>query len=431
MKEGMVQASVSGRLTLSILCLFISLPLLSQTGIGRSLTDQWSESPAPNTYRALLPASPAVEDPDGTALMSFYGSLLRTKFGEGVTRIIHYGDSHVSADIMTGILRNYFQRDFGDAGPGFIFAGKPYPYYSRGRVELRASSGWRTEGSRHADSGLDGFFGLAGLSFTAERPGERIWITANSSSFDLYFLYCPAAGSVEILLNGTLVATGLSLESSQVQAGYVKVGAGRLGRHTLEVRTAGDRPVRLYGVVAENGHAGVTYDAFGINGARAPRLLGWDWELLKNNLNRRRPALIIVSYGSNEVGDASLDLAVYRRQFTRVLNSLRRAAPNASVLVVAPPDRAVMTTDGRWRSMEPMEALVEVQRQAAFETGAAFFDLFRAMGGPGAVNAWASLDQPLAQRDRVHMTNAGYKVLADLLYAELIRAFNSYAATSQ
>src|SRR5204863_9746540 len=93
-----------------------------------------------------------IENPSGRALESFYQSLALTfaqrETGENdnpaITRISHYGDSHVAADILTGALRRYFRRDFGDAGPGFILAGHPWSWYSRSGVESSASFGWQS-----------------------------------------------------------------------------------------------------------------------------------------------------------------------------------------------------------------------------------------------------------------------------------------------
>ena len=52
------------------------------------------------------------------ALDAFYEALRRTERGEpgAVTRIVHYGDSPTTADLITGDARRLFQKQFGDAG---------------------------------------------------------------------------------------------------------------------------------------------------------------------------------------------------------------------------------------------------------------------------------------------------------------------------
>jgi lysophospholipase L1-like esterase len=63
--------------------------------------------------------------------------------------------------------------------------------------------------------------------------------------------------------------------------------------------------------------------------------------------------------------------------------------------------------------------------------GAAFFDLFRAMGGTGSIARWATAPSPLAQPDHVHLTQTGYRMVAEWIYAELMRGFLANAANAK
>src|SRR5438552_13810699 len=92
----------------------------------------------------------SIEDPSNQAMLGFYQSLARAFQGEWVTRIIHYGDSHVAADILTGELRRQLQLCFGEAGAGFVLPGRPWPGYSRPGVTSQASAGWQTDGLTRA-----------------------------------------------------------------------------------------------------------------------------------------------------------------------------------------------------------------------------------------------------------------------------------------
>lgn len=169
----------------------------------------------------------------------------------------------------------------------------------------------------------------------------------------------------------------------------------------------------------------VAYEAKGSNGARATKPLGWNWDKIAESFIDNQPALIVVAYGSNEVGDADLDLDEYQTQFETLLQHCKAAAPEASLLVLAPPDRATYRNQ-RWRTIPILQALIDTQRTAAFNEGAAFWDQFAAMGGAGSVNRWAQLSPKLAQKDRVHLTLAGYQLIADALYAELQFEYEKY-----
>jgi lysophospholipase L1-like esterase len=369
--------------------------------------------------RVLTSASHSIEDPTGRALLRFYDSLERSYLGEWVTRIVHYGDSHVAADILTGALRRELQLCFGDAGTGFVLPGRQF---YRAGVDTKISQGWHTDGLTQASLAADGRLGLAGVSLSAYEPGEWIRVTATGSYFDIYLLKQPGGGAVDVLLDGVVRKPHVSLVSRTNESGYIEIVADIGSVHTLEIRTTSAGLTRIFGIAVERNRAGVVYDALGINGARASRPRRWDWRLLASNLKRRDPDLIIVAYGSNEVSDPDLDLEEYTATFRTLLRQFHEAAPRASLLVISPPDRALRVR-GAWKTISRMPALVEAQRRAAFEAGAAFYDLLNAMGGAGSIEQWATELKPLAQSDRVHLTSAGYRLVAGWLNSELMRGY--------
>jgi lysophospholipase L1-like esterase len=381
---------------------------------------------SPRSHDAARHATPIIEDPSG-AMAAFYAALSRAERGESVARILHFGDSHVAADLLTGALRRDLQDCFGDGGAGFILAGKPYSYYTRPGVQMQASGGWRVNGLSEASLADDGRFGLAGISFTAVDVGESFRVTAPSRRFILYLLKQPGGGAVTIYLDGLVRQRNLSLNAARSEAAYAEIIAASETTHTLDVTITRPGSARVLGVDVQRDAPGVIYDALGINGARLRRLLQWDWRILSSNLNHTAPDLIILAYGSNEAGDADLNLDEYRGRLLALLAQLRTAAPNASLLVIAPPDRATRIGKG-WQTIARMPALVAAERQATAEAGAAFFDLFHTMGGAGAMARWASERPALAQPDRVHLTPAGYQRVAGWLYEALMRGWLSSLA---
>jgi lysophospholipase L1-like esterase len=366
--------------------------------------------------------SSRIEDPTRRAMRSFYAALASTQRGEWVTRIVHYGDSHVAADILTSALRRSLQSCFGDAGPGFVLAGQPWSWHSRAGLVSRASSGWQADGLTQASLAADGRLGLAGVSLTASNPGEWISLTAAGRYFEVYVLKQPGGGAIDISLDAADWKRNFSLRSKTTEADYIEIVADDDSIHKIEIRTRTSGPARIFGIAIEGERAGVVYDALGINGARASRPVLWDWNVLSNNLERRDPDLIVVAYGSNEVTDPDLHLEEYTASFARLLERFHEAAPRASILVLGPLDRAVRV-GGRWKTASRMSSLVEAQRRAALKVGAAFYDLFNAMGGSGSVERWTNLREPLAQADRVHLTAAGYRLVAGWLYGEIRRSY--------
>jgi lysophospholipase L1-like esterase len=356
-------------------------------------------------------------------MRGFYESLSRSFQGEGVTRIAHYGDSHVAADILTGALRQELQLWFGDGGAGLVMPGLPWPpAYRRAGVAIQATSGWHVEGLTQASTVADGRLGFAGLALSARTQNESVTVKATGSYFDIYAMKQPGGGSISVWLDGVVKKRNISLVAAAGEFICIEVVAEAGSLHTLELTTTSAGHTRIFGIAIERNSPGVVYDALGINGARATRPLRWDWNLLRASLARRDPDLIVVAYGSNEVGDSDLDLNEYQASFTALLERFHQAAPRASLLVIGPPDREWRTRLG-WRTIPRLHGLVEAQRRAAFEAGAAFYDLFRAMGGEGSIERWARQPPPLAQADRVHLTSGGYKLVGDWLFSELMNGY--------
>jgi lysophospholipase L1-like esterase len=366
-----------------------------------------------------------IEDPTGQAMNRFYSALNATLTKSNnngqpaVTRILHYGDSHVAADIFTGSLRRHFTADFGSAGPGYIVPG--LAWYSRAGVVSGSSSGWHVDGLAQPDTSTDGRLGIAGVALSTTQPDQRLWLSAECSTFDLYLLRQPGGGRIQVSLDGATYEV-VSLKSDRASPFYVRVASNTRDRHAVEIRSIESGLVKVMGIAVELDGPGVVYDALGINGARATRPLSWDWDILASSLGRRHPDLIVLSYGTNEAGDQDLDLDGYRKRYSEVISRFHSAAPGASILVMAPPDRA-RRMGNRWVSIPAMARLVSAQREAAFSSGAAFCDLYDEMGGPGSIENWAAAGRGLAGPDRVHLTRAGYHVVADALYHGLEGAY--------
>jgi len=362
-------------------------------------------------------ADAPIENP--AALVPFFEQLHRLQAGEltAPLRILHYGDSHTAADEWTGSLRNYFQEKFGDGGSGYSLAGRPWKSYRR--IDLRggASSGWRTEGLITRQG--DGMHGLGGVSISATRPRELIYLEAACARLELFYLQQPGGGRVQLLDNGEPVDT-LSTDGP-LGPGYAEYDASP-GMHRFDLKTLDRAPVRLFGWVTEH-PTGVTYEALGINGAQAALMLRWDEGLLASHIARRDPALIVLAFGTNEASDPNWTQESYREMFTTLLRRLRQAAPLASILAIGPPDR-YLRSRGRWIPYQRVDRIVEAGREATLAEGCAFLDLRAKMGGKGAMRDWVLAG--LAQYDHVHFTAGGYRRLGDLLFRDLMSQYSTY-----
>jgi lysophospholipase L1-like esterase len=358
-----------------------------------------------------------VENP--AALIPFFEQLYRRQGGAlpGPLRILQYGDSHTAADEWTGDLRARFQEKFGDGGSGFSLAGRPYSGYRREDIRSGSTRGWHTDGLVGHPG--DGIYGLGGISMSVRAPGEDVYLEAEADRFELFYYQQPGGGALQLYDNGAPVDR-ISTEG-EPGPGYYFFDAAP-GPHRLELETLDRAPVRLFGWVAEK-LTGVTYETLGINGAEAPIVLGWNQETLKSNIERRNPSLIVLAYGTNEAGHKIWTLESYRDKFSELIARLREAAPTSSILVLGPPDR-----DGRikrlWQPLEGVDMIVEAQREAALASGCAFWDTRAKMGGKGSMLQWVAAG--MAVNDHVHFSGAGYRVLGDALFRDVMSQYDLF-----
>jgi lysophospholipase L1-like esterase len=383
------------------LCLSFSLAILGQAEKLRS-------KPRPRIAKGIENVA---------ALANFFRALASSKSGRRLepVRIMQFGDSHTAADILTAEIRRRFQQDFGDGGPGYIVPRNPMSTRRRG-VLSGASSGWISEGigGRIAN---DGIYGPAGIALGTSLPNERTWLQTTANHFEIYFVRQPGGGRIDVLVDGASVLEApLSLASRLPRLGQFSYDEPTEDTHRVEVHTLAPGKVRVLGIVAERISPGVVYDVFGVNGSRAVRMLSWNATAFTGVLAQRKPDLIILAYGTNEAGDIDWTPPAYRQLLAGILRRLHAAAPQASILIYGPPDRA----DLRFAAKR-MPAVIEAERRAALEGNAAFWSSYDAMGGPGSMSAW--LERGLGQVDRVHFTSAGYVRIADLFYQDLMRAY--------
>ncbi len=167
------------------------------------------------------------------------------------------------------------------------------------------------------------------------------------------------------------------------------------------------------------------YQPQGVNGARAKRLRDMcESPVFLQSVGQSRPDLIVIAYGTNEVTDGNWTIDSYSQMLVEIIERLRSAAPEASFLIIGPPDRALVGPGG-WTSVRQMPSLLSAQRRAALRTNSAFWSEYGAMGGASSMNEWVG--RSLAQPDHVHFTVAGYNKLGGLFYSDLMTAYRSGA----
>jgi len=383
---------------------------------------------------AKAAGSVAIED-EGGEMAAFYKHLAHTIRGEkgAVTRILHYGDSVIASDYVSGTMRRRMQERFGDAGHGFILTANPWEWYFHNDVDHRASDGWSM--SRITGPLVkDGLYGVGGVSFHTAMTATATFGTVSRgdygksvSRFDVYYLEQPGGGDFQMEIKGqepVRVSTRGDAKVSRKTSVTVPDGAA-----TMTIRTLGGGDVRTFGVVMEREGPGVTYDALGALGGRASLWHVMDSDHWKDQMALRNPSLIVSQYGTNESEDGGVNEPQYRKFMGDLIDTLKVAAPDAAILVASPLDRAEKDDIGNLRTVKVIVRLVDLQQEIAKAHGVAFWSAFRAMGGKGSMAKW--VQKGLAGSDLTHPSPAGATVLGDLFFKSLVTGYDAWASVNK
>jgi lysophospholipase L1-like esterase len=153
-------------------------------------------------------------------------------------------------------------------------------------------------------------------------------------------------------------------------------------------------------------------ETLGINGAQANVILGWDEKIWAVQVAARRPALVVLAYGTNEANSRKWTLEQYRADLAAVTERVRAAVPQAALLMIGPPDC------GKGPALLHLTEVIAAQRQFAAERKIGFWDWRRHMGGAGAIRLWVTAGY--AQVDYIHMTGDGYRLVGQMLVNSLM-----------
>jgi hypothetical protein len=431
-------------------------------GAAFSTTVEARKTPAPGTPgiagegASLTPAFEPAVLPPARSLANFYAALAALAAGRHPRPIavLHFGDDRIADDRFAGALRDLLAGRFGGAGRGLMMPGL-FPL--RG-MKVDRSGQWTLDS---AAAGASGPFGITAVRMTSSSSNAWLRFTAPQATFDwaeVTFMTAPGAGTALISLDGggTRTVPTHALAANETS---IRIPARA---HEVLIKPRGDGPVSILSVATGTNSPGIVYSNLGLPGATAWTPGKWTADFAANELRQLSPDLILLEYGTREGFDDGLDLKRYEVHLRLVIDQLKEWAPQASLLIIGPPDaarlpafagsagaqvcRALNTQEiagydrmmdrtderlARWHAPPRLEAVRSALRRAAAGSGAYFWDWAKYMGGPCSIHAWGSFTPPLAAPDHTTLTEAGDERSARALFAELTAGYDAYQRALQ
>lgn len=406
-----------------------------------------------------------VGEPPRRDLAPFFERLQAIERGQpGATAsVLHLGDSHVASDTISGELRDVLQSRFGDGGRGYAQPQGVSRVHRQESMTLGGSGSWLVEHAMQREEPLAPI-GVSGIRVTADEPNVTLTrgacLTCRfGASFDralVHYLETPEGGSFTLRAADGSVSRVIATSGDSATLGVASIDLVE-GPHEVVVEATGDGPVHILGVATERSVGGLRYESMGLNGARAAHWLRLDAELLAEEIRARETDLVVVAFGTNEAFgdrfryratpemtademnarfDALLEeIRAYAAEYEALLRALVAGVPDASCLVLLPPDfhdrnavceDAIESDDATCLRLPPdsLGRVVAAQRRAAEAVGCAIWDQQAAMGGPGGMSLWQA--EGLGRDDGIHLSMAGYDAMGVGLYRDMMQAFERW-----
>ncbi|RPE12986.1 hypothetical protein EGT74_05470 [Chitinophaga lutea] len=350
----------------------------------------------------------------GAGMKNFIDALKALKSGHRKkVRIAYFGDSMIEGDLITQDLRDSLQAYFGGRGVGYVPATSVVSGF-RTTIAHSFSGDWMDYHFKNTPpAGTE--LGLSGHVFV---PAPQSWVR-----------YQPVKRSRLNQFEEVSLLYGRGRRSLSVNARPIRLqGEAGINAYTfisdstersITLRFNADDTAPFYGACFESG-TGIFLDNYsfrGISGIELGKLSSRMWK----EMQVVRPYdLIVLHYGANVLFlPENTRFDWYEKPMTKVVDSLRRMFPETSILIVGTADKAYKKK-GRYVTAPGVKALMKIQHSFAETRGMAYWNLYSAMGGEGAMARWVEGDTTLANRDYTHFNFRGASRIGALLYKAIM-----------
>jgi hypothetical protein len=334
--------------------------------------------------------------------------LKRSESENNVFRIMVFGNSLIASDHIIDVFREQMQSQYGDAGKGFVLFDRMAEYGRRNRTAQSAVN-WQSyniamgEKSQYPQ-------GITGVLHVATRAARSKFII-DSHQRIVIFKHASEKSSFK------LIDANNSIEISTQEIHELK-----LQGDSTSIEFAATQGTVVYGVSFEKEETGVIVDTFGVPAADILTLQERDQALIEKQLSFLSPDLLIYVFGGNEIKR----LAWKKRSETELREAIRfeirerlQQDNSRDCLFIGPVENIVPSEQPPFRTRKELYRVNNLFAEESIAQGCAYWDLFAAMGGEGAIEKLS--EKSMMHDDRVHPK---YQAL-DLIGYELYRQFEN------
>lgn len=368
-------------------------------------------------------------------LYSFYHKLNKINELGQPLRILHFGDSQLEGDRISGVVRENLQSIFGGCGVGFI----PISETNTGRLNvLKRTTGWeRYQVFGKGRKGKHNKYGFLGYYYNLEQDSAKQDIAnivlrknqryfKHAQNFELFsLLYGDTKSAVDYTLKTDtgIISKGNLLKSAAVNRRIWQLRGFEDGKVDLQISSKSSPNV--YGVSMDC-RQGIALDNIALRGSSGTDFTKMDKETLKQQFKDLNVGLVMFQFGLNVVPAELNNYTYYENMIYKQLKLLKSLLPDASILVISVTDACKNEEE----SYANIEKVRDAQKRAAKRANCAFWDLYEVMGGKLSMPSWVNAEPSLAEKDFKHFNARGAKVVGNKLFRAIIADYNDFKTTS-
>lgn len=377
-------------------------------------------------------------------LNRFFESMSNAAAQKKRISILHYGDSQIEGDRMTGFIRERIQNQFGGNGPGLIPATNVYntyafdQKYSENFQRYTCFGGARLSNSKYGamasasrftpeyelktKNTLDSLGLKEVVGWIEVGPSARARTRArNFNNVKMHYNSCIAPTMLRVYQDGKIIH-----EDSLIMDG---------AQHTVHLSfpsTPSPLKFEFTGKISPNicafsleGDYGVQVSNIGMRGSSGTVWGSMNHSVLATMYREVNTKLVIMQFGGNSVPSFTDSTSVrnFASYFKGQINAVKRLNPGAMVIVIGPSDMSKYE-EGLYNTYPLLPYCIDRMIAVTKETGSAYWNLYAAMGGYNSMPAW--VEKGMAGSDYIHFSNAGSNYAAQMFYNALMTEYNKW-----
>lgn len=339
--------------------------------------------------------------------------------GKKQVRIVHYGDSQLECDRISGDLRERFQAEFGGSGVGMVPALQTIATYSLSQSTSPSLGHYLNYGSSSFRASHNRYGAMAQVNHVA--GGATLTFKARDSK---KYPHAFPVTSVTVLASGS-GSMSVKCDSASYSLASATLEGG-VNRYTVRIPEGADNlslsingTFDVYGVQLDD-TIGVTIDNVPMRGCSGTIFTTIDRSTVEAFYKNENVKLIILQYGGNSVPSVSgpKSISGYMTRLRSQIRMFREIAPNSCILFIGPADMATRK-GGVLQTYPILPEVIDSLREMSLSEGVAFWDMYASMGGKNSIIKWNQASPQLAGSDYIHFTPKGAAKISDIFYETL------------